>query len=35
MDFNPGAATDDTFGITVAKGATLTVDLQWASPGMA
>jgi hypothetical protein len=32
MDFDPGAGVDDTFGITVAKGATLTVDLQWAQP---
>ncbi len=32
MDFDPGAGSDDTFGITVAKGATLTVDLQWAQP---
>lgn len=31
MDFNPaGGPPDDTFGITVSKGATLTVDLQWA-----
>lgn len=33
MDFDPEmAATDDTFGITVLAGATLTVDLQWAEP---
>ena len=32
MNFNPGAGTDDTFGITVDQGATLTVDLQWAEP---
>jgi Subtilase family len=33
MDFDPVAGPpDDTFGITVAKGATLTVDLQWAQP---
>jgi hypothetical protein len=32
MDFNPGSGTDTTFGITVATGATLTVDLQWAEP---
>lgn len=32
MDFNPGVAKDDTFGITVEKGATLRVDLQWAEP---
>jgi Subtilase family len=31
MGFNPGG-TDDTFGITVEEGATLTVDLQWAEP---
>lgn len=32
MDFNPGAGTDRTFGITVEAGETLTVDLQWAEP---
>ena len=32
MDFNPGPGKDDTFGITVSKGATLTLDLQWAEP---
>ena len=32
MDFQPGAGTDNTFGITVSGGATLTVDLQWAEP---
>lgn len=32
MDFNPGAATDRTFGIKVEAGETLTVDLQWAEP---
>jgi hypothetical protein len=33
MDFNPNpGAVDDTFGMTVANGATLTVDLQWAEP---
>lgn len=33
MDFDPDAVgTDDTFGIVVAKGATLSVDLQWAEP---
>jgi hypothetical protein len=32
MDFNPGVGADPTFGITVAKGATLRVDLQWAEP---
>lgn len=30
MDFNPGVGTDTTFGIAVANGATLTVDVQWA-----
>lgn len=30
MDFNPTAGTDNTFGITVEAGETLTVDLQWA-----
>jgi len=32
LDFDPGAATDTTFGITVLNGATLTIDLQWAEP---
>lgn len=33
MDFDPATATaDDSFGLTVAKAATLTVDLQWAEP---
>ena len=33
MDFNPAAGvTDPTFGITVAPGATLRVDLQWQQP---
>ncbi len=33
MDFDPaGGEPDETFGITVSKGATLTVDLQWAEP---
>lgn len=32
MDFDPGVGVDNTFGITVSKGATLTVDLQWAEP---
>ena len=32
LDFDPGAGVDDTFGIAVASGATLTVDLQWAEP---
>ena len=30
QDFDPGAGVDPGFGITVSKGATLTVDLQWA-----
>ncbi len=32
MDFNPGVGVDNTFGITVSAGATLTLDLQWAEP---
>ena len=32
MDFDPAAGTDNTFGITVAAGGTLTIDLQWAEP---
>ena len=32
MDFNPGAGTDRTFGITVEPGETLSLDLQWAEP---
>jgi hypothetical protein len=32
MDFDPGAGSDNAFGITVSKGATLTLDLQWAEP---
>lgn len=32
MDFDPGTGTDRTFGITIAPGATLTLDLQWAEP---
>jgi hypothetical protein len=32
MDFNPTAGTDNTFGVTVEAGETLTVDLQWAEP---
>lgn len=32
MDFDPGAGSDESFAITVASGATLTVDLQWAEP---
>ena len=32
MDFDPGAATDTAFGITVEPHETLIVDLQWAEP---
>jgi subtilisin family serine protease len=32
MDFDPGGGKDNTFGITVEAGETLTVDLQWAEP---
>lgn len=32
MDFNPGPEVDRTFRLTVSKGATLVVDLQWAEP---
>ena len=32
MDFDPGSGVDNTFGITVLSGETLTVDLQWAQP---
>jgi hypothetical protein len=32
MDFNPDAATDTTFGITVEPGDELILDLQWAEP---
>ncbi len=32
LDFNPGAQVDRTYGIKVAPGATLTVDLQWDEP---
>lgn len=32
MDFDPTAAADDAFGITVAAGQELAVDLQWAEP---
>ena len=32
MDFNPGAGTDRTFGITVEPKEELIVDLQWAEP---
>jgi hypothetical protein len=32
MGFDPIGGVDNAFGITVSKGATLTVDLQWAEP---
>ena len=32
LDFDPGSQTDKTYGIKVAPGATLTVDLQWNEP---
>jgi hypothetical protein len=32
MDFKPDASADPTFGLTVSKGATLTVDMQWSEP---
>ncbi len=32
MDFDPGAGSDDTFGIAVEPHETLTLDLQWAEP---
>jgi hypothetical protein len=32
LDFDPSGEADDTFGITVKAGETLTVDLQWAEP---
>ena len=32
MDFNPGSATDPTFGISVGPKQLLTLDLQWAEP---
>jgi hypothetical protein len=32
LDFNPGAQVDKTFGIKVAPGGVLSVDLQWAEP---
>ncbi len=32
MDFDSGAGTDPTFGITVEPGEELVVDLQWAQP---
>lgn len=32
VDFEPAPGSDETFGIAVEAGATLTVDLQWAEP---
>ncbi|HEV2859121.1 MAG TPA: S8 family serine peptidase [Solirubrobacterales bacterium] len=32
LDFDPSGGTDNTFGITVKAGETLTLDLQWAEP---
>lgn len=32
LDFNPGSQTDRTFGVKVAPGGDLTVDLQWDEP---
>jgi subtilisin family serine protease len=32
MDFNPGGATDRTYGIKVEPGEILSIDLQWAEP---
>jgi subtilisin family serine protease len=32
MDFDPGAGSDDTFGISVDPHEVLTLDLQWAEP---
>jgi Subtilase family len=32
LDFDPSEESDDTFGITVEAGETLTLDLQWAEP---
>jgi len=32
MDFDPGTGADETFGIAVEAGSTLTLDLQWAEP---
>jgi hypothetical protein len=32
LDFDPTAESDDTFGITVEAGETLSVNLQWAEP---
>jgi hypothetical protein len=32
MDFDPGDEVDNTYGISVAPGATVRIDLQWAQP---
>jgi Subtilase family len=32
LDFDPSGEVDDTFGITVEAGETLTINLQWAEP---
>jgi len=32
MDFHPGEGVDETLGVTVSAGSTLTVDFQWAEP---
>jgi hypothetical protein len=32
MDFDPGEGVDNTYGISVAPGRTVKVDLQWAQP---
>ena len=32
LDFNPGAATDRSYGIKVEAGEILSIDLQWAEP---
>jgi len=32
MDFDPGGGVDNTFGITVEREATLSIDLQWQEP---
>jgi hypothetical protein len=32
MDFNPTATSDPTFGVGVANGATVAIDMQWAEP---
>jgi hypothetical protein len=32
LDFDPGAGTDTSFGITVAPNRTVSLDLQWAEP---